>query len=164
MLNNQKTNDVGDGEENDNEMDFWCQACQTSRMTRKLTMIREGMGHALAVSDTRNGTARNEMEMNMKWGPGQIRAGTFTRGWGGAFVDQDPHPPPPHPSWSPCEATSCTPVLVWVPHTHIHTHAHARSHKLALLHANSTSRSLTHSLAHSLMHSLTHSSAYCQST
>ena len=66
MLNNQKTNDVGDGEENDNEMDCWCQACQTSRMTRKLTMIREGMGHALAVSDTRNGTARNEMEMNMK--------------------------------------------------------------------------------------------------
>ena len=43
-------------------------ARQTSRMTRKLTMrlIREGMGHALAVSDTRNGTARNEMEMNMK--------------------------------------------------------------------------------------------------
>ena len=43
-------------------------ASQTSRMTRKLTMrmIREGMGHALAVSDTRNGTARNEMEMNMK--------------------------------------------------------------------------------------------------
>ena len=64
MSNNEKTNDAGGGE-NDNEMDFWCQACQTSRMTRKLTMrmIREGLGHALAVSDTRNGTARNEMEM-----------------------------------------------------------------------------------------------------
>ena len=28
-----------------------------------MRMIREGLGHALAVSDTRNGTARNEMEM-----------------------------------------------------------------------------------------------------
>ena len=89
-----KTNDVGDCDENENEMDFWCQACQTSRMTRKLTMrmIREGMGHALTVSDTRNGTARNEIEVNMKvspscprWGPGQRRAGTFTRGWGGGL-------------------------------------------------------------------------------
>ena len=55
-------------------------------------MMREGMGHALAVPDTRNGTARSEMGMKMKmivspscpsWGPGRILAGTFARGWGG---------------------------------------------------------------------------------
>ena len=29
MFNNEKANDVGDGDANDNEMDYWCQACQT---------------------------------------------------------------------------------------------------------------------------------------
>ena len=66
-------------------------------------MIREGMGHALAVPDTRNGTARSEMRMKMKmivspscprWGPGRILAGTFSRGWGGgSSLARTPSPP-----------------------------------------------------------------------
>ena len=127
MSNNEKTNDAGGGE-NDNEMDFWCQACQTSRMTRKLTMrmIREGLGHALAVSDTRNGTARNEMEMNMKRNEGipQLPTlGTFTRVWGGeSSLTRTTSPPLLVPCCmlnNSCESASCTPVVVWTPHTHM---------------------------------------------
>ena len=67
-------------------------------------MIREGTGHALAVPDTRNGTARSEMGMKMKmivspscprWGPG--RRYVFTGLGRGVFVGQDPLPTPPGP-------------------------------------------------------------------
>ena len=55
-------------------------------------MIREGMGHALAVPDTGNGTARSEMKTNVNMSvspscprrsPGRIQAGMFSQGWGG---------------------------------------------------------------------------------
>ena len=55
-----KQDDVEDDNDSGNEMSFWCQACQTARMacnTFLAKMIREGMGHALAVPDTGNGTA-----------------------------------------------------------------------------------------------------------
>ena len=70
-------------------------------------MIREGMGHALAVPDTGNGTTRSEMGMKMKMivspaaragaqgGYWQVRfhgAGEGGLRWPG---------PPPHPSWPP---------------------------------------------------------------
>ena len=59
--------------------------------------MHEGMGHALAVPDTGNGTARKEMEeMKMsvspscpRRGPGRIQAGTFARGWGGVHVQNN---------------------------------------------------------------------------
>ena len=63
--------------------------------------------------------------------------------------------PPPHPSWSPCEATSCTPALVWVPHTHTYTHMHTRAHTSSLY--STPSPPLAHSLTHSLIRSCTRS-------
>ena len=61
-----------------NEMSFWC---RRHGIRKQGEMMHEGMGHALAVPDTGNGTARKEMEIEMKmsvspscprWGPGRI--------------------------------------------------------------------------------------------
>ena len=43
-----------------------CMPDRRNGVRKQGEMIRDGMGHALAVPDTGNGTARSEMEMNMK--------------------------------------------------------------------------------------------------
>ena len=97
-----------------NEMKFLvpCMPDRWNGIREQDEMIREGMGHAFAVPDTGNGTARSKMEMNVKMsvspscprrGP-PMRAGTFSRGWGGgSSLTRTPGPLLPNEwygSWS----------------------------------------------------------------
>ena len=78
-----------------NEMKFLvpCMPDRRNGIRKQGEMIREGMGHALAVPDTGNGTARRYPPAARTGAQG----GVFTGLGSGVFVDQDPLPTPPGP-------------------------------------------------------------------
>ena len=119
-------------------------------------MIREGMGHALAVPDTGNGTARNQMEMNMKmsvsvYSPA-ARAGAQGRykqvrfhglGEGGSSLTRTPSPP----LLVPCN-------LIY---HHVQVFSHTHTHMpLTQTHTDTNTDTNTDTHTHTQTHTHTH--------